>query len=105
MSDNKNVYNPDAYAYRVQFAASVISKGANATRRFDTCFEMYDGCAVAAALVRRVLANPSSKLAANIWSYIGRETAMASYEATKNMTVKELAEYAASLRSGGGVSA
>ncbi|MCP4698467.1 MAG: hypothetical protein GY862_16690, partial [Gammaproteobacteria bacterium] len=65
----------DAFQERVNFAAGHIAQGRRVTRRFDTCFEMYDGDAVAAALVRRVDANPSGNLAKNLFQYIGEERA------------------------------
>ena len=51
--ENKSVYNANDFQYRVDFAANVISRMGRTTRNFDTCFEMYDGQAVAAALMRR----------------------------------------------------
>lgn len=70
-----NVYNADDFQYRVKFAASYISAKKPSTRRFDTCFEMWDGDAVAAALVRRVDKQPGTKLAANLFKYIGEDGA------------------------------
>ena len=66
----KNVYDPDQFAYRVEFAAAVIRRKGEHTRRFDTCFEMNDGDAVAAALWRRAAADPAGRLAANIRHYL-----------------------------------
>jgi hypothetical protein len=49
---HSRVYERDAFAYRVNFAAGVIAKGGNTTRNFDTCCEMNDGDAVVAALMQ-----------------------------------------------------
>ena len=58
-----NVYDPAAFRYRVQYAASSIVKGSTDSREFETCFEMNDGDAVAAALASRALKNPKLKTA------------------------------------------
>ncbi|MCP4701538.1 MAG: hypothetical protein GY862_32475 [Gammaproteobacteria bacterium] len=65
----------DAFQERVNFAAGYIAQGRQGSRRLDTCFEMYDGDAVAAALVRRADANPTGNLAKNLFQYIGEERA------------------------------
>lgn len=54
-----NVYDPDEFMVRVNFAAATITRGGAHTRRFDTCFEMYDGDLVVTALVRRADKNPN----------------------------------------------
>jgi hypothetical protein len=74
MRRSPRVYEQDNFAGRVKMAASYISQGRESTRAFDTCFEMWDGDAVAVALVRRSRKNPNTKLAANIWKYIARDT-------------------------------
>src|ERR1019366_445634 len=71
-----DVYDPDAFAYRVTFAAAVIARGGETTRRFDATGEMNDGEAVTAALVRRAKANPGGNLARNLFRYIGEEQAL-----------------------------
>jgi hypothetical protein len=43
---------------RVDFAIRVISDGSTTTRQFDSCFEMYDGDYVVAAIMRRAAHNP-----------------------------------------------
>jgi hypothetical protein len=93
-----DVYDPDAFAYRVTFAAAVIARGGETTRRFDATGEMNDGEAVTAALVRRAKANPGGNLARNLFRYIGEEQALDHYEETKHLTVRGLTEYAATLR-------
>ena len=92
-----DVYDPDAFAYRVTFAAAVIARGGETTRRFDATGEMNDGEAVTAALVRRAKANPGGNLARNLFRYIGEEQALEHYEETKHLTVRGLTEYAATL--------
>lgn len=83
-----DVYKVEAFEDRVNYAASVISKGIVPMngRHFDTCFEMCDGDYVAAALVRRTLKKPSTKLAANLFRFIGKDSALQSYEETKHLT-------------------
>tara|TARA_R110000796_G_scaffold9452_7_gene32204 strand:+ start:1745 stop:2146 length:402 start_codon:yes stop_codon:yes gene_type:complete len=68
------VYEPDNYQARVDFAAGYISGGRETTRAFDTCFEMYDGCAVALKIYRRAQKNPQSKMAQNLYRYLCRES-------------------------------
>lgn len=75
---------------RVNFASAVIARNGEPTRNFDTCFEMYDGNAVAAAVVRRAKANPDGPLARNLFPrYLGPR-AIESYEATKHLSRKQL---------------
>jgi hypothetical protein len=82
----KDVYDPNAFAYRVDFAASVIARGGQTTRTFDTCFEMNDGEAVAAALVRRARAKPEGNLARNLFRFISEARSLADYEETKHLS-------------------
>jgi len=97
----RSVYNSDDFQYRVDFAANVISRMGRVTRNFDTCFEMYDGDAVAAALTRRARANPAGSLAKHLPKYISEELALEGYETTKHLTRAGLAGYAAELRAEG----
>lgn len=62
------VYDADNFAGRVNYASLVISQRRRTTRSFDTCFEQYDGRAVAAAIWRRSLRNP--EIAANLSRYL-----------------------------------
>ena len=71
------------------------------TRNVDTCFEMYDGLAVAAALIRRARGNPAGTLAKNLPKYISEKLALENYETTKHLTRTGLADYAAELRAEG----
>ena len=97
MRTPSTVYEPTAFWTRVTFACAVIARNGNTTRTFDTCFEMYDGDAVAAAVVRRAKARPDGPLARNLSCHLG-PTALASYEATKHLSRKQLEQYAAELR-------
>jgi precorrin-6B methylase 2 len=95
MTGTSRVYEPEAFQDRVAFAAAVISKGGNTTRRFDTCFEMNDGAEVVAVLVRRARAKPAGKLAANLFRYINEASAIESYNATAHLSHQQLSEKAA----------
>jgi hypothetical protein len=50
---SSNVYMFDNFKGRVDYVAAVMSRRGNTSRRFDGCFEMYDGSAVLAAIVKR----------------------------------------------------
>lgn len=93
-----DVYAPNAFKDRVEYAAAVIARGGKTSRKFDTTGEMYDGAAVTAALVRRAKANPGGKLAQNLFKYIGEDAANQRYEETKHLTTRGLVEYASMLR-------
>ena len=54
-----SVYTPQAFHERVNHAARCLLSGATHSRHFDTCFEMYDGDAVAVALSRRATKHPA----------------------------------------------
>lgn len=54
---SSNVYEPEAFQARVNYAATCLVNGISSRRR-DTCFEMFDGDAVVVALVRRARKNP-----------------------------------------------
>ncbi len=90
MNPQNDVYIPESFAARVNFAARVIASGANTTRRFDTCFEMFDGDTVCVALYRRSLKNP--KLAANLRRYVSFE--QADIDRLKNVKTRDLAKAA-----------
>lgn len=89
-------YTPDAFAYRVNFAARVICSGARTTRSFDTCFEMADGDAVAVALYRRARTNP--KLRANLYKYLSRTTLVPEAFAARRRDTRDLGKWARELR-------
>jgi hypothetical protein len=86
------VYRADNFSGRVNHAAAVISRRGNATRTFDACFEMYDGSAVAAALVRRAAKNP--RLAENLPRYLGPSA----WEAHRELEGRNLADAAREMR-------
>jgi hypothetical protein len=89
------VYEPDNFAGRVAYAAAVISRGGRTSRTFDTCFEMYDGEAVAVALLRR--AERSPKIAANLFRYVCEKSTT---EAAARLVGKNMTEHARRLRTG-----
>lgn len=91
-----SVYDNDNFAGRVAYAAAVIARKGGQTRHFDTCFEMYDGVEVAVAVYRRSLRNP--KLAANIWTYLGRDMVMRNVETLKDVATRDLPAHAAQSR-------
>lgn len=101
MAGTSKVYEPEAFQDRVAFAAAVISKGVNTTRKFDTCFEMNDGHEVVAALMRRARAKPAGRLAANLFRYINEASATESYNATAHLSHQQLSEKAAVSRARG----
>lgn len=80
----------DDFAARVNFAASYISGGKRTTRRFDSCFENYDGDQVAVALYRRTLARPDTNLAANLFRYLSRDSVMRAAEDLKDVRTPDL---------------
>jgi hypothetical protein len=94
-----SVYDPENYAGRVSLAAFYISQRRESSRAFDTCFEMYDGDAVAVALWRRAQAKPNSDLAGFLRCYLN----MADIEklATANAHRKNLTAWARELRAEG----
>ena len=90
-----SVYDNDNFAGRVNYAATVISRRGGHTRHFDTCFEMDDASEVAVAVYRRSLRNP--KLAANIWTYLARDTVMRDVEEMKDVKTRDLPAFAATI--------
>lgn len=94
-----SVYDAENYQGRVSLAALYISTGRDTTRSFDTCFEMYDGDAVATALFRRALADPDSDLARNLPRYLNLESVTKT--AMDNAHRKNLAGWARELRAEG----
>ena len=80
---------PENFAGRVNYAASVISRGRGTGRAFDGCFENWDGDAVAAALMRR--AEKNEKLCANLFRYINQQIATEAYDRYKERDLVEVA--------------
>ncbi len=91
-----SVYDPEAFAERVQLAARVIAEGRPTSRRFDTCCEMGDGDEVAVMVYRRSLNNP--KIAANIWRYFSRAAVMAAVDRLTDIPSRSMAKQAARAR-------
>jgi len=91
-----SVYDTDNFTGRVNYAATVISRRGGQTRHFDTCFEMWDGVEVAVAVYRRSLKNP--KLAAHIWTYLGKDMVMNNVAALKDVETRDLPARAAQSR-------
>ena len=66
-----SVYNPDNFQGRVAFACAYMLAGRNATRTFETCFEMADGDVVCEAIRRRAEKNP--RLSARLPKYLNTQ--------------------------------
>lgn len=96
-----SVYDSDAFAERVNFAANYIRNKRTQTRRFDTCFEMHDGDAVAVALMRRAAADPAGALAKNMHLYIGGKAVDDAVKALAHVPTKDLKHEAAKERQRG----
>lgn len=88
--------DPNNFAGRVAYAASVISEGRPTSRNFNNCFENHDGDEVAAILVRRAESNP--RLAANLWRYLGKDSVMDAVERLKDIPTRQMAAHAAVTR-------
>lgn len=69
-----SINEPSNFSGRVNLAALVISQGGRTSRSFDSCFENFDGDAVATSLYRRAQRRPDSDLARNLWRYLSRES-------------------------------
>lgn len=93
-----SVYDPENFAGRVNLAAAYISQGRNVScnRTFDTCFEMYDGDVVAAAVYRRAEKNP--KLAANLPRYLSADLRAATVAKFAHIPTRKLADEARRVR-------
>lgn len=94
-----SVYDPENFAGRVSLAAFYISQRRESSRAFDTCFEMYDGDAVAVALFRRAQKNPRSDLAGFLECYLNLTDT--EKLATENAHRKNLTAWARELRAEG----
>jgi hypothetical protein len=93
-----SVYDADNFSGRVNYAATVIARRGGNTRHFDTCFEMWDGDEVAAALVRRADKNPNSPLARNIFKYLNEESVREVARRYAHLTARQLAQQARDTR-------
>lgn len=83
------------FSRRVDTAAAYISGGRRTSRTFDSCFEMWDGDAVAVALLRRAEKRPGTRLAANLSRYLARHHVEAA--ADRQPTGLSLAEWSRAL--------
>lgn len=83
---------------RVNFAASYISGGKRTSRRFDSCFENNDGDAVVTALYRRTRERPGTKLAANLFNYLCRESVMQAVADLEHIRTEDLPNVADRMR-------
>lgn len=88
-----SVYQPDNFSQRVSLATTTIKRKGSTTRHFNTCFEMCDGRAVAAAIWRKALNEPS--LMENLPHYINVDMAR---ESAKQYAGRKLHEVARELR-------
>lgn len=96
-----NIYQPDAFAERVTFAARVIGSGREAGRSFSTCFEMGDGDAVIVALSRRVERRPDTRVAAYLYRYLARASVEGLAEQHRGVSDADLPTLAKTQRAGG----
>jgi hypothetical protein len=77
------------FAGRVNYAASIISRGKGTGRAFDGCFENYDGDAGAAALMRR--AEKNERLRSYLFRSINQQSATEAYERYNGRDLVEVA--------------
>ena len=92
------VYQEDAFQERVNFAANYIANRRTPTRRFDPCFEMYDGDVVVTALVRRADADPAGRLASNLSEYFREDKIREKAQHFAGVPTKRLKHEAAKIR-------
>lgn len=83
------VYSRDNFAGRVDHVAAVIIRGGGTNRRFDGCFEMWDGDAVAAAIYERSLSSP--RLAANLSRYLVIDSIRDCYDRYQGQNLSQVA--------------
>ncbi len=93
-----SVYDENAFSERVNLAAAYIAAGRSTTRTFDTCFEMHDGAAVAAALLRRAEKNPQGNLARNLFKFLSESVVRQDAEALAHVPTRDLPRAAAEIR-------
>lgn len=84
------------FSARVNTACNYIANNRRESRTFDTCFEMYDGSAVALAVYRRSRKNP--RIRRNIWKYLGRKSVLTTAFAERRRPTRDIARWAAELR-------
>lgn len=84
-----SVYKPENFSQRVSLASATIRRGGNTTRHFDTCFEMYDGDAVAAAIWRK--AQNDDRMMRNLPRYLNIDSIRECAERYKGRKLHEVA--------------
>ncbi len=92
---------PENFKQRVDYAAQCILTQETRSREFDSCFEMYDGDLVAAAIVRRCGENPDLHAALANWQSGGRSSELPAdwlAAAEKFKSVRNLANQARRVR-------
>ena len=89
-------FKPQSFEGRVRYAADLIASGARPCRAFDSCFENYDGDAVAAALIRQAASNPD--LGKSLGRYINRARAQEAADRWQHLSDEALKREAARLR-------
>lgn len=84
--------DPEGFAARVNMACNYIANRREASRAFDTCFEMQDGDAVATAVYRRSRKN--HKVRGNLWRYLARDSVVPTAFKHRRVPTKGLAALA-----------
>lgn len=92
-----SVYDPEAFAERVNYLTACCIRGTDSRQR-DTCLEMNDGTVVAVAVYRRSLNNP--RLAACIWKTLARETVLRDVATLWHVPTRQLVDEARRQRAG-----
>ena len=90
--------DPNNFAGRVRYAASVIATGKNTSRAFDNCFENDDGDEVSVALTR----SQNPRIAANLYRYLNREVVAEAVARLANVPNRKLGEAARESRARNG---
>lgn len=88
--------DPDNFAGRVAYAASVIGGNRPQSRAFDNCFENNDGDEVSAILLRRAEKNP--KLKANMPRYLNMDIITECAAKLAHVSTRDMPAHAAATR-------
>lgn len=93
-----SVYDLENFGGRVVYAAQIMRSGGETCRRFDTCFEMYDGNEVATTLWR--MAQTDSKLMSAFMSrqYLCPDSVRATAQNLAHIADRDMARQAALTR-------
>lgn len=94
-------FRPKSFQQRVNYAAQCILNQQTRSREFDSCFEMFDGDLVAAAIVRRCEVDDVLRAALANWQSHGRSSEIPAEwleAAAKYKDVSNLARKARSVR-------